>query len=178
MKLTNKQKAEKEKYVFVSYDKRYPLLFERQLRKLRKLIGRGAKIEHVGSTAVPNLGGKGIIDIIIGVSKKDIIKIKNKLERGGYKFRHDFGNNERLYFTKNYTDKGKKRTVHVHLTFFNNMTWKSTIKVRDYLIQNKNVKEEYARLKKEGVNVARGIGEKYRKHKHNFLKRLEKKSSN
>ena len=50
-----------EKYKFRKYDPKFGELFKREKAKLKKIIP-GIKIEHIGSTAVPSLGGKGIID--------------------------------------------------------------------------------------------------------------------
>ncbi|MEA3329527.1 MAG: GrpB family protein [Nanoarchaeota archaeon] len=67
-----------QKYKYRKYDKKYPELFRREKSKLRKILGKKPEITHVGSTAIPGLGGKGVIDILISVSKKQIIKTKDK----------------------------------------------------------------------------------------------------
>lgn len=64
-----KKKDELRKYVFRRYNSKYELLFNKEKAKLKKILPK-AKIEHVGSTAVKGLGGKGIIDISIIVPKK------------------------------------------------------------------------------------------------------------
>lgn len=50
-----------QKYKFRKYDPKYPLLYKRERMKLRRILGKSPKIEHVGSTAVPGLGGKGLL---------------------------------------------------------------------------------------------------------------------
>ena len=63
-----------KKYIFKRYDPKYKDFFNSEKRKLLKVIGL-IKIEHAGSTAVPGLGGKGIIDIAIGTAKSKIATI-------------------------------------------------------------------------------------------------------
>ena len=54
-----------KKYVFKSYNKIFPEIFEKEKEKICDFIEETILIEHVGSTSIPNLGGKGIIDIAI-----------------------------------------------------------------------------------------------------------------
>ncbi len=57
-----------KKYVFKPYGKIFPELFLKEKERISGSLGAGAVIEHVGSTAVPGLGGNGIIDIAIHIS--------------------------------------------------------------------------------------------------------------
>ena len=57
------------KYIFKPYHEIFPKLFEQEKLRLSKYLTGEYMIEHIGSTAVPGLGGKGIIDIMISVSK-------------------------------------------------------------------------------------------------------------
>jgi len=159
-----------EKYKFRKYDKKYPELFRREKIRLRKIIGGNPNIEHVGSTAVPNLGGKGVLDLMISVNKKEINKIKKQLEKAGYVFKESGGERDRLFFTKNYKHLGKIRVVHLQLTPRNSYIFKRMIKFRDCLIKDKQKREEYCQIKKQAVKISNGDGKIYRKHKENFIK--------
>ncbi len=91
-------------------------------------------IEHVGSTAVPGLGGKGIIDIAIGVEKECMEDIKNKLQELGYEFRPSFSTPDRFYFIIYLPDPEEdRRRYHIHLTYLESKEWKELIGFRDYL---------------------------------------------
>jgi len=48
------------------YNQKFPKVFEREKKRISKTIG-GNEIHHIGSTAVPGLGGKGTIDIMIEI---------------------------------------------------------------------------------------------------------------
>jgi len=74
------------KYVFRPYSQCFSRLFKLEKKRVKNILGDGARIEHVGSTAVPRLRGKGILDIIVSVGKRDIKSTKRKLERNGYTF--------------------------------------------------------------------------------------------
>ena len=55
---------EGKRYVFRGYSKRFLVLFAYEKKKLRQILP-SALIEHFGSSAVPNLGGKGIVDVMV-----------------------------------------------------------------------------------------------------------------
>ncbi len=165
-----------KKYVFNKYEEKFPELYRREKTKLKKILPRNVKIEHVGSTAILGLGGKGIIDILIASSKKDIQKIKKKLIKGGYEFKSKAGDKNRLFFEKNYKYQRKVRRVHAHVTIINSKVWKGTIAVKDYLKQNKRIAKKYEQIKKKAVHNAKGEGKKYQDYKKSFLDTIEKKA--
>ncbi len=86
-----------QKYVFRKYSSKYKDFFNSEKKKIIKNIDSKSKIEHVGSTVIPGLGGKGIVDIAIGVSKLELMKVKNKLEKASYKFSKTASCPERLF---------------------------------------------------------------------------------
>jgi GrpB-like predicted nucleotidyltransferase (UPF0157 family) len=67
-----------QKYIYRRAERDYTALFLREKKKLKK-FGKKIAIEHIGSTAVQGLGGKGIIDIMIGANKSQINFVKDKL---------------------------------------------------------------------------------------------------
>ncbi|MBN1175834.1 GrpB family protein [Candidatus Woesearchaeota archaeon] len=166
---------EEEKYEFKKYDRKYENQFRVEKKLIQKAI-KNATIEHVGSSAVPGLGGKGIIDIGIGVKKSDILHSKNKLEKIGFEFRPNGGDKNRLFFRKIIKYAGKERRIHIQLVEINGKSWEEMLKFRDYLRNNKGVQEEYAKVKKEGSTYAKGEGEKYRQYKKEFVDALVKEA--
>jgi len=164
-----------QKYVFRKYNPEYQAFFTSEKKKIAKDLGSTAKIEHVGSTAIPGLGGKGILDIVVGVSKSKFGEAKKKLEKAGYEFREKASYPERLFFRIDYPYKNIKRRIHIHLTNFNGQDWKEIIDFRDYLLKHPDAVEQYIKIKKEGVKKALGDGEKYRKHKERFIRNILKK---
>jgi len=167
--------ADLKKYSFKKYSGNYGQLFNKEKTKLKKIFPR-TKIEHVGSTAVPGLGGKGIIDIAIKTPKNKANQFMKKLERLGYKSTLEHPrDNRRIFLRKIIKYGGKERHIHIHLTL-NNTFWNSFIVVRDYLRTHDKERDEYVQLKKEAVKHARAMGEckKYGIYKEPFLEKILK----
>ncbi len=164
-----------QKYVFKKYSSEYIDFLNLEKKKIVKTLGLGSKIEHVGSTAIPKLGGKGIVDIAIGVSKLELLKAKNKLEEVCYKFSETASCPERLFFKIDYLYNNEKRRVHIHLMEFNSQNWQEMIGFRDYLLKNPNMVKQYIKIKKEAIKKYLGDGEKYRKYKEKFIKDILEK---
>ncbi|MEU6646417.1 GrpB family protein [Saccharomonospora sp. NPDC046836] len=60
------------KVVIADYDPAWPVRFERRAAELREILGRRARlIEHIGSTSVPGLAAKPVIDIVVGIDDPD-----------------------------------------------------------------------------------------------------------
>jgi GrpB-like predicted nucleotidyltransferase (UPF0157 family) len=159
------------KYKFVEYNKNYPKLFEKEKARLKKILV-DSKIEHVGSTSVKGLGGKGIIDILICVPKKDIAKIKYKLINSNYKFSLTGGDTDRLFFYKDYGFFNKRR-VHLHLTYFKSKISKEAILFRDKLKESLKLRKEYSELKRKAILLGKEKQE-YRNFKEKFIKKVVK----
>jgi len=164
-----------KKYTFRKYDKRFPKLFLKEKKRLLKILPTDSEIEHVGSTSVPGLGGKGIIDVIIGINKKDISNVKKLLEENKYNWIKNAGDRNRIFFQKDYGFLFKRR-VHLHLTNKRSIIWKKHIALRNFLRVNKKIAKKYEELKKKAVKYSGGIGEKYRNYKNKFIVSLLKKA--
>ena len=80
-------KYKNRKYEIVSYDPKWKDKFAEEAKVLNSIFGMSAiKIEHVGSTAVPGLSGKPIIDVLILVEDVAIADALNqKMESAGFK---------------------------------------------------------------------------------------------
>lgn len=176
MSIENVSRPNKRKYSFYAYNLLFPIEFKKQAEKIKRILGNKINIEHIGSTSVRSLGGKGIIDIMVSVPKKSINKIVKVLEKNRYYYDKKFGNEERLYFRKFYNFNNKRRELHLHLTYNKSKSWKLGLKLRDYLRDSREIRKKYEKIKKEGARIARGYGTIYRKHKYPFLQNLAKKA--
>src|SRR5579885_662783 len=88
----------KVKYVFKPYSETFPRLFEKEKKRIAAYLGDTAIIEHVGSTSIPNMGGKGIIDLALAVSSDDLDAITDRLQNLGYQYKPEHSTSERRYF--------------------------------------------------------------------------------
>jgi len=137
----NKEKM--DKYKFRRYDRNFALLYKKELARLKRILPMHADIEHIGSTAVMGLRGKGLIDIVIAVPKRSVNSAKKLLEKGGYEFRPNAGDKERIFLRRDYLSKGRERSVHLHLTHRNSKTFIEMVALRDYLISHKEEIRRY-----------------------------------
>lgn len=164
-----------QKYKFKRYDNVYPFLYKKEESKLKKILTKDAHIEHVGSTAVPGLGGKGIIDILVFVPEKYINKNFKILEKNKFQYSHHPGDDKRKFFQKRIIYREKERRVHIHLTadkgFLN-----SFIAFRDFLIKHPKIRDEYGKIKREGAKLAKEDKMKYANYKLDFLQNTVRKS--
>lgn len=129
----------------VECDRRWPSLYEEERALiLGALKGLILDIEHVGSTAVPGLGAKPIIDIMVGLSDFAVgEKCVRPLEALGYEFRGEAGIPGRLFFRK-----GAPRTHHLHMVDRESAGCKSNILFRDFLRAHPDEAGQYYELKK------------------------------
>ena len=143
----------REEVDVVSYNPKWPQLFEQEKTHLLSCLPRELikRIEHFGSTAVPGLMAKPIVDIIVEVSdleetKRRIVPI---LEAQGYDYfwRPTWGDDTPpfyAWFIKR--DSIGNRTHHIHMVEGHFEHWDRLL-FRDYLISHPQVAREYADLK-------------------------------
>lgn len=134
----------------VLYDPSWHNLFAIEKNHLeRALTGVIVSIEHIGSTAIPGIYAKPVIDILIGVKNlsqfgsADIKKITNL----GYEYIQAYEQNLpfRRYFEKK--DTNGKPIFHIHLVNFQSAWWQRHILFRDYLRKNPAQADAYANHK-------------------------------
>jgi len=137
-------------YPNLPYDNLFPILFEKEKKRINKFI-ENSVIEHIGSTSVPNLDGKGYIDLIVCVSKKEILNAKNILEQKlGYEYKDNVSiPGERLFFKRIAKSEYSKETYyHLHLTYLNSNNYKEAVSFRNFLIENPDYVKKYSEIKK------------------------------
>lgn len=162
-----------KKYVFKPYSKIFPELFEKEKQRILAHVKTALLIEHIGSTAVPGLGGKGIIDIAIAVNKTCMESTSKQLQDLGYEYRPSFSTPDRLYFIIYLPDQEEEnRRYHIHLTYPENNEWKEFIGFRDYLRHHPEELQEYANLKEQAAFEANHEGERYRKVKEPMFEKI------
>jgi GrpB-like predicted nucleotidyltransferase (UPF0157 family) len=103
-------------------------------------------IQHVGSTAIPGIPAKPIIDIGVAVRNfEEAYVCVEPIVELGYVYRGENGIPRRHYFRR--ADENGRRTHHLHLNEIDGLDWKNQIDFRDYLRQHPETAEEYGRLK-------------------------------
>jgi len=133
-----------------AYNSQWPSLFETEKHVLLKIIGKYiVKIEHIGSTAIPNIRAKPVIDIMIAVNNLDDItpEVISKLENIGYEYikKYEEGMPFRRFFQKN--NANGIRTHHIHLVEITHDFWIRHLLFRDYLRAHPEEAKRYELLK-------------------------------
>ncbi len=134
------------------YDPTWPDLFAAEKARLMAIIGdHVADIQHIGSTSVPGLGAKPVIDIMIGVrslSDADHYCIAPIVDLGyAYIMKYEVETPFRRFFCKD--NSQGVRTHNIHLVEIGSDWWERHLVFRDYLRTHLEVSEAYERLKRE-----------------------------
>ena len=127
------------------------------------------KISHIGSTAVPGIYAKPIIDILVEVSgDSDWQRMKVLLEKSGYICMSE--SEMRMSFNKGYTPMGfAEKVFHIHVRAYGD---NDEIYFRDYLIAHHEVAKEYESLKLSLLPEYRNNRDGYTRAKSEFVKRV------
>ena len=135
----------------VAYDPRWPEWFAAEAARLRDALGnRVGKIEHIGSTAIPGLPAKPILDMMASV---DSLEEAEQLIPALQELGHEWGPRDmqdvpdRRYFVRHREDGAS--THHLSLAAETSYCWRSQLAFRDYLRANAEARETYARLKRD-----------------------------
>lgn len=131
----------------VEYDPHWPDLFVQEAERVRAVLGQVIAIEHFGSTAVPGLAAKPILDLLVEVrSLEEARDAVPALAELGYAFWADNPDTDRLFFVKGLPPNGP-RTHHLHIVEPGNPLWKRLL-FRDYLRLHPEEAARYAALKR------------------------------
>ncbi len=159
------------KYDFKPYSKSFPSLFFEEKKRIEDYLKEDVRIEHIGSSAVPGLGGKGIIDILIITENKD--EIVDRLLGLGYHFYLSYSTTDRLFLKMHLPDLEEgTRTYHIHVMSFKSEDCLDLLFFRDYLKSHPKDVEKYEEIKAEAALKAHGEGMLYRKLKDPFMKEI------
>jgi GrpB-like predicted nucleotidyltransferase (UPF0157 family) len=134
----------------VDYDPSWPSRFDRWKQRLRTALGETAvRIEHVGSTSVPGLAAKSIIDIQISVRDlDDESRYLAQLESAGLQLRSR--DNLHRYFRP---FPGRPRDVHVHVCTAGDTWEREHLLLRDYLRTHPQARDRYATAKRHAATM-------------------------
>lgn len=159
-----------DEVVVVEYQSVWPELFERERRHIIEVIGPLiGPIEHIGSTAVPGLAAKPIIDLMAGVANSGDLTSLAKL---GYEDLGENGIPGRRFFRK-----GRPRTHHLHVVEVGGTFWKEHLCFRDFLRLHPEEAGAYGRLKRTLSETFRNDRDAYSRAKAPVIVEILRKAS-
>jgi GrpB-like predicted nucleotidyltransferase (UPF0157 family) len=119
------------------------VLFEQERDRVAAVFDGVVGIEHVGSTSVPGLSAKPVVDVLIGLSQLDVSKEQiATMESLGYAYLGEYGVPGRLFFRKH------PRTHHVHVVQHGGEHWERQLTFRNALRSDPDERRRYEAFKR------------------------------
>lgn len=157
------------------YDKTWPKEYEKERKILSKLLKNfDCKIEHVGSTSIPGLSAKPIIDIAIGCQdEKIIIEVANTLGEAGYDMLDSLETKGEILARKGAPEC---RTHYIHIQKLGSEYWNEFIYFKRYMLDHPEAVKEYEKLKCELSVKYASERKKYTAAKNDFITSILEKA--
>ncbi|WLR43082.1 GrpB family protein [Bacillus carboniphilus] len=155
------------------YNKNWLVLFEQEARMIKPILeSEVVKIYHIGSTSVPGLSAKPILDLMPVVKNIHRVDAFNEEFKAiGYDALGENGIKNRRFFRKG----GDDRTHHLHVFQLGSPEIERHLAFRDYLIAHPLVANEYGKLKGSLAKKYPNDIDQYMAGKHDFIVEAEKK---
>ena len=146
--------------IIAEYNPKWPTMYEKEKIRILGAIGQKVlAIEHIGSTAVPGLGSKPIIDIMVAIRRiSDSLECIEPLQTIGYKYHYYSEFPDRCVFVDGFMGAVPH---HLHIVELTSDFWTEKLLFRDHLRTHPVVAEEYYHLKKEWAAKYGADREKY-----------------
>src|SRR5258708_2636005 len=130
--------------------------FEVESAKIRDALGSALNaLHHIGSTAIPGIYAKPIIDIIADVTSLEAVDQRlHEMQALGYESMGEYGIPGRRYFRKN--DSSGMRTHQIHAFIHQSPHIERDLAFRDYLIAHPDTAQAYSDLKRKLVQTCNG----------------------
>lgn len=160
-----------EEITLTPFNPQWSKIYRTEASRLHeKLGGKIVTVEHIGSTAIPAIHTKPIIDIMIGIKSltetKPIIK---SLQELGYEYCGEANVPGRLYFRiRNKNGQNFNLAVCQHQSAL----WTDNLLFRDYLLEHPDIAQRYSLLKKEILAAGANTLLKYSELKHAFVEEI------
>lgn len=156
----------------LEYDTSWPDAFRNVASRLRTALGESAtRIDHIGSTSVPGLASKDVIDIQVSVERgSDLDRVGRVLEEAGWILRRDFNRDhdvagwspdERTQRKVFLHEPPGFRRVHIHVRVMGHENQRYPLLFRDYLRAHPHSAQAYATLKKDLALLLGGDSGRY-----------------
>jgi len=160
------------KKLIYPYNSEFIKIFNKEKSRISKRI-KNVQIHHIGSTSIPKLGGKGIIDMMIGIKTwEELNPIIKKFKSMGFKYVHP---REKGRVFLSHIGETKLGGVHIHIVITDQKQYKNLLAFRNYLSKNKKESERFFKLKQKWEKQVKGDRIKYGKLKEKYVKQILRK---
>ena len=170
----NISKIDKRRVGVASYNPNWKNMYKEESEKIKNILNDIIiDIHHIGSTAIPGIKAKPVIDILVEVKDiEEVDKYNHKMEELGYEAMGEYGIPKRRFFRKGENN----RTHHIHIFQTGNEEIERHINFKEYLIAHPDKAREYSKLKEELVNKYTYDVENYTNSKSDFIKEIDRKA--
>lgn len=160
----------------VPYNPHWPYLFRQEARKIAAaLAGEIVLIHHIGSTAIPGIKAKPVIDCLIEVRQIERVDAYNdELISLGYTPRGENGIPSRRYFNKKIEEE---HTHHLHVFQIGHPEICRHLEFRDYLRTHPNKAQAYSQLKEKLAEKYRHDSVAYTEGKNDFVQEIDQEAA-
>jgi len=149
------------------YDPSWVVLFEQEAKQLSSLLGT-RQIQHIGSTAVPGMAAKPIVDILIGLQKQELVdEMALAIITLGFE---DMG--EAGIVGRRHLRKRSPFAVNIHLVLMNSNLWRNNLILRDYLRTHPDEAQRYGEHKYKIISGGTNTLLAYSEQKTSFIQDL------
>ena len=161
----------------VPHDPQWQAAFEAEAKQIAGALGENvAAIHHIGSTAIPNIYAKPVVDMLVEV--KDITELDRQglaLESLGYEVKGEFGIPGRRYFRKD--DREGNRTHQIHAYESGSAELERHLAFRDYMIAHPEDAQSYSELKRKLAEEHSHSMNGYMDGKDSFIKEMDRRAA-
>lgn len=157
------------------YDKNWINEFEKEKKVLENILkDYDIQIEHVGSTSIPNLSAKPIIDIAIGTKdEQTLFEIADILIKNGYDVLDNYQTKGEILARKG---PPKCRTHYIHMQLIDSEYWNEFIFFKRYLIEHPQEIKRYQELKIKLSKEFSSDRKRYTREKNEYISNILKKA--
>lgn len=158
-------------------DDRWPAMAAAELERLRSILGDNfARGEHIGSTSIPGLAAKPILDLLPLVHRlEDLDRCQPALEAAGYEWRGEFGIPGRRLCLRTCPETGR-RIANIHGFEVGAPEVARHLAFRDYLRSHPEERQAYEAVKRRAVELCPGNVFDYNDAKSEWIKACERRA--
>lgn len=140
------------------------------IRLLERILGSATvEIQHVGSTSIPGIHAKPILDLAVGVRRlSDVTPYLGELERHGVRFRGEDVPGQLLFVMGDW----ERDTHHIHVVVWNSAPWEDYLNLRDYLSAFPQQAARYDGKKQQLARLYAGDRKRYTAGKQELIASL------
>lgn len=160
------------KMTFEEYDSNYPAVFALVEEEIRKALPE-ARLEHVGSTSVPGLGGRGVLDIVLVAAPQESNRFYDKLLSIGYKdFPYAY---VKPMLTGSAMYNGTVYPLMIYILPEDHEYVRGWLAFREYMAKHPEEVKNYEQVKKSAISSGKSDPRSYQDAKTPFLEELSKR---